>query len=282
MDQLAVHFGEKDKLLPIVCQPSSIFEAVAIPHPISFCGIDSGVRHAVGGASYGDVRTAAFMGYTIIALAEGASPDDLKKAKGEGDWSRLPYGGYLANVPADLFAQRYEALLPDACSGNEFINRYGVSIDGATEVSPDKTYRLRVCARHPVYENHRVKLFKQWLSECAAGNDVETALQRMGVAMIESHRSYTAVGLGNSATDDIVEDVLQAGASSGVYGARISGGGNGGTVTVLCVGERGKETAQTIFTQHKERCGRAIHFFIGSSDGAFWLNKAAGVKSNTP
>ena len=76
MDQLSVYYGEANKLLPLICQPHTVMPAVEIPAGIGFCGIDSGIRHAVSGASYNDVRTAAFMGYSIIAQHCGASADE--------------------------------------------------------------------------------------------------------------------------------------------------------------------------------------------------------------
>src|SRR5688500_13789383 len=61
MDQLSVYYGRKERLLPITCQPCRVEEAEDIPDPIRFYGIDSGVRHAVSGSSYEQVRAAAFM-----------------------------------------------------------------------------------------------------------------------------------------------------------------------------------------------------------------------------
>src|SRR5678815_1616432 len=65
MDQLSSHLGQKNKLLPLICQPHLVDKAISIPRGINFSGIDSGVRHAVSGASYSDVRAAAFMSYSI-------------------------------------------------------------------------------------------------------------------------------------------------------------------------------------------------------------------------
>ena len=81
MDQLSSHLGQKNKLLPLICQPHQVDKAISIPRGINFSGIDSGVRHAVSGASYSDVRAAAFMSYTIIALSEGATTEELDHAR---------------------------------------------------------------------------------------------------------------------------------------------------------------------------------------------------------
>ena len=57
---------------------------------------------------------------------------------------------------------------------------------------------------------------------------------RVGQLMGESHRGYDAIGLGHKATTATRDAAL---ARAGVYGARASGGGAGGSVVVLC--ERG-------------------------------------------
>ena len=52
--------------------------------------------------------------------------------------------------------------------------------------------------------------------------------------MAGSQRGYDAIGLGHGAATATVEEALTR---SGVFGARSSGGGCGGTVVVVC--ERG-------------------------------------------
>ena len=53
--------------------------------------------------------------------------------------------------------------------------------------------------------------------------------------MRQSHRGYTSIGLGCAELDEMLEAVQGlGGAEAGVYGARVSGGGSGGTMVVLC------------------------------------------------
>lgn len=49
----------------------------------------------------------------------------------------------------------------------------------------------------------------------------------------QSHVSYSSVGLGSDATDLLVALVEQMGPEHGLYGAKITGGGSGGTVCIL-------------------------------------------------
>src|SRR6187401_1516471 len=126
MDQLSSHLGQKNKLLPLICQPHKVDKPISIPRGINFSGIDSGVRHAVSGASYSDVRAAAFMSYIIIALNEGGTVEELNQARTSGDWSKLPFKGFLANIPVSLFEEKYISLLPVEISGKDFLSQYKV------------------------------------------------------------------------------------------------------------------------------------------------------------
>ena len=273
MDQLSSHLGQKNKLLPLICQPHQVDKPISIPRGINFSGIDSGVRHAVSGASYSDVRAAAFMSYSIIALSEGATGEDLDQARASADWSKLPYKGFLANIPVSVFEERYLSLLPGDILGKDFLSRYKVSIDPVTTIDEQKTYRPLVCGSHPVYENARVNEFKALLKSFKKQDDKQESLVRMGNLMMQSHESYSAVGLGNEFTDKIVEMVRDAGTSNGVFGARVSGGGNGGTVCILSYGKEGKNSVKEIFARYKKELKRKLFLFSGSSHGAYRLNQ---------
>ncbi|KAF9660618.1 hypothetical protein SADUNF_SadunfUnG0008100 [Salix dunnii] len=66
MDQMTSACGEANKLLAMACQPAEVIVLVEIPSHIRFWGIDSGIRHSVGGADYGSVTIGAFMGRKMI------------------------------------------------------------------------------------------------------------------------------------------------------------------------------------------------------------------------
>jgi len=273
MDQLSSHLGQKNKLLPLICQPHHVDKTISIPRGINFSGIDSGVRHAVSGASYSDVRAAAFMSYTIIALSEGASVEELVQARTSGNWNKLPFKGFLANIPVAVFEEKYISLLPVQISGAEFLELFKVSIDTVTNIIEDKIYRPAVCGSHPVYENARVNEFKALLKNFNKQDDKKASLVQMGNLMMQSHQSYSAVGLGNEYTDKIVEMIRDAGTAHEVFGARVSGGGNGGTVCILSYGKEGKNTVKEIYRKYKRIKKKKLFFFSGSSNGAYSLNQ---------
>jgi len=270
MDQLSVYLGKKNKLLPIICQPHQVFEPLSIPANVFFAGIDSGIRHAVGGSSYSDVRTAAFMGYTMIAMNEGASIKALESARNRKQFDHLPYNGYLANISPSIFAERHLHLLPDVLRGSEFLERYSLIIDTATEVDPVKFYRVRSCALHPVLENFRIALFQTLLLQ-KQEKKINAHLLLMGELMYQSHMGYSEIGLGNETTNEIVDMAREKGPLSGVFGARITGGGSGGTVCILARGRKGRESIKEIHAALESRYGKKLNLFRGSSNGALTL-----------
>jgi len=251
MDQLTVYTHKKNKLIPIICQPHTVFHPIDIPDQIYFVGINSGVTHSVGNGAYAEVRTAAFMGYSMIALDSGASVRDLDVARESGDFSRLPYGGYLANISPSEFEEKFLASLPDKISGEEFIDKYKSIIDPISFIDRDHEYNVKNATRHPVYENFRIKLFAQILRNYTTEfQNYSNRLQLMGELMFQSHQSYADCGLGHEKTDMIVNLVKAKGEKKGLYGARITGGGSGGTVCVLCAGMSGPESVQEVFKEY--------------------------------
>ena len=261
MDQMTSACGEQGRLLALLCQPAELLGTVALPPDLRVWGLDSGVRHSVGGGDYGSVRVGAFMGYRIIAELAGlkVTPGAETVSIDDARWR-----GYLANMSPSEFEQRFAARLPEAMKGADFLTRYGGTTDPVTRVEKGRTYAVRVAAAHPVYEHFRVRAFAELLD---GGEDVnERRRELLGELMYQSHASYSACGLGSAGTDHLVELVREAGADAGLYGAKITGGGSGGTVAVL--GRRGADEAVAeVARRYAEETGRAPHVFAGSSPG---------------
>jgi L-arabinokinase len=85
--------------------------------------------------------------------------------------------------------------------------------------------------------------------------------------MYESHASYSACGLGSDGTDRLVALARDAGPARGVYGAKITGGGSGGTVALLADAGAG-DVVRAIARRYAGETGRDAYVFEGSSPGA--------------
>ena len=257
MDQLAVCFGKQGMLSPITCQPYLVESSIPVPEGMYFAGIDSGVRHDVGGHSYGEVRAAAFMGYSILAQMEGTSAEKIRTQFDRGDRENLPFGGYLANLSLDDFETKYKDRLPDMITGLTYLQQYGESIDPQTTIDPDKNYSVRNCTSHPIYENARVNRFKSVIENIDSHND-QMDFELLGNLMYESHWSYSNCGLGHEKTDQLVRMSMQRDRYPGIYGAKITGGGSGGTVCFLLRGEEGVSAAKLLKTDFERMVGYPV------------------------
>lgn len=262
MDQMTSACGQQDQLLALLCQPGELRDPVRLPDELAVWGIDSGIRHAVSGADYGTVRTAAFMGYRIIADVAGL-PWSVNDSNGRVRVDDARWQGYLANVTPREFFTFFAPHLPEHLSGAEFLTRYQGITDAVTTVQPERSYPVLQATQHPINEHARVCRFaailQNWQSDCEA--------ETLGHLMYQSHASYSACGLGSDGTDEIVRLVREAGPQAGLFGAKITGGGSGGTVAVLGRREAG-EAVQHIATQYAELTGRTPLIISGSSPGA--------------
>jgi L-arabinokinase len=266
MDQLSVNLGRKDHLLPMTCRPHEVYDPIPVPEGIRFFGLDSGVRHAVSGASYGDVRTAAFMAFTVAMIKSGVERKQLEDPQGR------PYQGFWANISLPVFHMKFASLIPAEMEGSEFLDHFGVHIDAVTTVERDKRYQLYNAALHPVSEHHRIQTFRQCLEDYVDGEDKLTMQAKLGALMLGSHEGYNFVGLGEPVTNRIVDLVRQWGTGHGISGARVSGGGSGGTVTMMVHTGEGYEVMLRIKETMEQETGRKLKLFEGSSDGAHYIN----------
>jgi L-arabinokinase len=260
-----VTLGEEGYVLPLLCQPCRPFPLVRLPEELHCWAVDSGVSHAVTGIEYEAARAAAFMGYKLICDWEGlrVTPDPESRIPRFTD-SR--WRGYLSEVTPSVFRSKYELRLPERMSGSEFLREGQFHPDPFTTVRPEIQYRVRNCARYAIEENQRIQLFVE-LARGAAAQATEAAYRLMGDLMYQSHYSYTECGLGNEATDLLVELVREQGATAGLYGAKVTGGGAGGTVAILGHRNAG-EAFQKVVRAHAEARHIEPYVIDGSSMGA--------------
>jgi galactokinase len=260
MDQMTSSCGAAFQLLALLCQPAELRGTLPVPEEFEIWGIDSGLRHAVSGADYTSVRVGAFMGARILAERAGlrAVPTATSGLVRIDDQR---WNGYLANItPSELDGGALETL-PETLRGSDFLDTYGGITDPVTRVETDREYAVRACAAHPIREHFRVRAFAELLQ--APPSARRSVL--LGELMYQSHASYSACGLGSNETDLLVTLTREAGASQGFYGAKITGGGSGGTVAVL--GRRGADVSE-IARAFETRTGHRPQVFSGSSAGA--------------
>jgi L-arabinokinase len=200
MDQVTVALGVPGAVLPILCRPASVSARIPLPPEIEVVGWPTGAEHDVSGAPYRRARVAAFMGKRIVEHAMGRS------------WS------YVSEVPVDAIDA-----LPESLDGAEFVARWGHTDDAVTAVEPSESYPVQAATRFGIEEHAR--------STRALAHLQRGEVDELGLLLAASHAGYDAMGLGHPAATAARNRAL---AHAGVYGARSSGGGCGGTVVVVC------------------------------------------------
>jgi L-arabinokinase len=253
MDQIAVTSGRAGRLTHILCRPGTVAGEIEIPAGTGFAGINSMVRHSVAGNPYRDTRIGAFMGKKII--------NDIRTRTG------LAPLDHLTELSSAELEARYAAEIPGEIAGAEFLARYNTHDDPVTTIQPETAYRVAGPTRHPVGENERVLKFMDALR--AAKDGGEESLVEAGECMYDAHGSYRHnCRLSTPEVDCLVEAVRQRGVKAGLYGAKITGGGTGGTVAVFGKTDALKKHLPGIAADYSLRAGAMPDIFTGTSPGA--------------
>ena len=199
--------------MALLCQPAELQPPVPLPADLA-CGAstrESVTRSAA--PTTASVRAGAFMGLRILA-----------------DHLRVPGGTTSPNVDAGGFRARR---LPSA-RGDER-RRISRALRRHVRYGHDGAAGPAVLASAPRPPTRSTsadgpRQFRQLLRRTRAE---DSSGVRLGTLMYESHASYGRCGLGSRGTDRLVELVQSAGPDAGLYGARITGGGSGGTVAII-------------------------------------------------
>ena len=194
--------------------------------------------------------------------------------------------------------------LGESVGADAFVKRHpkGHGDDGVTELDfdPLTTYPVTLAGRHPVLEHERVRAFYDAIVAMNAmdsrddGDDDANIDERaskkkaffstLGASMFASHASYGALGLGDAGTDFIVGMVRDGLGRGRLHGAKITGGGSGGTVCVLGEDDDAGEADYAIedvraryarrrmddenLSSSRANANALPHLFRGSSPGA--------------
>jgi L-arabinokinase len=228
-----------------------------LPDGVTIVGIDCGFKHPDARSKYAKARTAAFMGQAFIEATLAARGYDT------GHWN-----GSLSAISIKDYVGFLRDRIPTRIKGEHFCEKFNRCIDPLTEIDPDAMYRVRSRTEHHIYESDRVIKFAGCLRRARrTGNRQE--LVNAGKEMLASHWSYgQRCGLGSVATDALVK-LLRGQAEAGIYGAKVSGHGAGGTVVVLMEEhERARSALRDAIAQYEDKHSNQTTMFEGGTDGS--------------
>ncbi len=267
-DHAACIAGQSGSLVRLLCQPCELQQPVILPHGIRVMGINSNVKPSAGDPVFRRSRCAAFMAHRMIY--------EVMKQMGHKagrEMTRDPMGGYLANLDPDDYKLIFRPYLPEYMKGGEFLLQFGGTFDTATKVEPDFSYPVQHAADHHVLEARRVRHFVEFLTDAAVEANLQhrrTLVNKAGHLMYASHLSYSNDAMLGADECDLLVKLVREREHHGLYGAKITGDGSGGTVAVLGdEGDRADEAIGEIMAVYEEQTGLKPEAFLNSSPGAW-------------
>jgi L-arabinokinase len=187
-----------------------------------------------------------------------------------------PMQGYLANLDPDDYKKFFRSMLPEKMKGGEFLIQFGGTIDAATRVEVDTMYHVQQACDHHVLEARRVRRFVEFISDAQALGSAEGSrerhdlLNKAGHLMYGSHVSYTNDALLGADECDLLVKLVRDREHQGFYGAKITGGGSGGTVAVLAnEGPKVDAAIAEVTAAYEKETGHKPDCFLDSSPGAW-------------
>ncbi|MCL2640208.1 MAG: hypothetical protein FWD53_05125 [Phycisphaerales bacterium] len=242
--------GSRPHLFRYATQPFRLVGQVPLPSDLKVLAMDTGVRGTNACEKLNELHIASAMGFAII--------NTIYRDLGR---QHTPLHGYLANTSPLLYRQYFRALLPRRLRGSDFVRTYGML---PTPLDPSAMYRVRTAVDHLIAEHEHAEQFLQAIEELADGLDGEErqrTMQRAGRLLLASHHSYRLrLELSCREADWLVDRLMDRGPERGIFGARITGIGGGGTVVTLADRSRNATDAiLEVMGEYARFFGTALH-----------------------
>lgn len=257
VDHVACLLGEASALLQIRNPGDDVLGVLPLPREVIFAAVDVGMRLPIYAQRYEQNRVACLMGQFLVERILGTDK--------EGDLGP----GCLSSITPGEYVQRLRNELPVKMRGKDFLAAWGALAELEDRIQPDVLYKVRSRTEHHIYENDRTHRLMERLSRARRTGERD-ALVEAGELMYASHWSYgQRCGMGSIETDVLVNAIRARGAARGLYGAKVTAGGCGGTVAVLMADHDAAYAAlEEACADYTGKTGREPTVLTGSSPGA--------------
>jgi L-arabinokinase len=255
--------GQAESLLQVRTGPAAGAVPMRLPTGVALLGISCGARHPQAVRKCVDAHLAALMGLRVVTALARFLPNFTSDT------------AHLGRISVADYVEHLRDRLPTKIKGKVFVERFGPLDDEHVTVDPDTWYKVRSRTEHHIYENARTHQFVERLSRAARTGE-RAALLEAGELMYASHWSFgQRCGLGGIETDKLVNLLRARGPNDGIFGARTSGLGAGGTVAVLL--SDSAQSRRAVFESvaaYQAQTGLTACVLDGSSDGALAVNES--------
>jgi len=206
-----------------------------------------------------ETRTCSEMGHRLIMR--------LQEEDGQ---SQHPSAARLASITPGEYVARYRDRMPSKITHDAFVNRFGI-LRGLEDghVNPKGIYKIRSRAEHHIYENRRVHDFVTSINR-ARRADRAQSLQIAGELMYASHWSHSQrCGIGGVETDRLVNAIRGHGPAAGLFGAKVTAGGEGGELVLLMLNDEHAHAAlEQVASQARTETRQPVRVYDGALPGA--------------
>lgn len=252
----AVSSPAKGTLLQMRFHPQVYCELLEMPAGIIVTAVATRLTRPTTAKRLVETRLCSEMGHRIIL--------DLQKQDGV----RLdPSASRLSSITPAEYVERYRDRMPSKITQQQFLTKFG-TVRGLAEgdgANPREIFKIRSRAEHHIYENKRVHEFATHIVRGRRNSPAE-ALLAAGELMYASHWSHSQrCGIGGVETDKFVNLVREATPSSGLFGAKVTAGGEGGELVVLMRDdERAHEALARAAQLAEESCKQPVIVYEGA------------------
>ncbi len=259
----------KGALLQLRFHPQVLCQPMELPPDVVIMAVRTRLTRPVTRQRLIETRTCAEMGRRMIS--------ELQRSEG----MRVDEASIrLAAITPAEYVDRYRDRLPQKITGGAFTVRFGTLRGLNGKPDQREVYKVRSRAEHYIYENRRVHEFVTDLVRARRSHPVE-ALSHAGELMYASHWSHSQrCGIGGVEPDQIVTCIRKRGPQNGLYGAKVTGGGEGGELVVLMRDDARSHQALSEAIAAAQAAGhRPITTFNSSTGGAedFRLSSVEGL-----
>ncbi len=246
--------AENNKMLLLRSQPHERIDALPIPAQTAFFVLHLIAADGPKTKPTTDARIASFMARKIIfdSLAE-----------------KLPFGGYLCNIPESEWHQKFKTAVPDRIKGQAFLDQYGTHHD-RTVIEPETVYRPQIHAETAILENARTERFAKLLEDYGDLNKY-TKLREAGRLLYGSFDSRAQSIPLPAETNYIVQWLKDNGTGRNIWGAAVPGPAAQHSVLIFAQNDA-VTTISNLMAQVRHKFGRESRLLSGSLPGV--LNTA--------
>lgn len=245
-------------LLQIRFQPQPSCEPLSLPPGIAILATRTSLGRPVSAERLVDTRLCAEMGHRVIQASFGGD--------GQADAIRIDR---LSAISPTEYVERYRDIIPSKMTGKQFVAKFGEFRGLNGTLAPGDVYKIRSRAEHHIYENRRVHEFATALNRAKRTNAM-AAMIEAGELMYASHWSHSQrCGIGGVETDRLATCIRKHGPAAGLFGAKVTGGGNGGEMVVLMRDDPQSHAAlAAAINEAQLATHKTIHTYRGSLAGA--------------